>query len=148
MKMCAASRPALNLALLLVLAGCRASYDPRESPAQRAKLLTIPDEYRSRSNPVAPAPAALEEGRARFEEHCVLCHGSDGRGQTPLGRGMYPRTDDLGSPGVQRYSDGQLYWLISDGVRFSGMPAYRQKLGEDQIWKLVLHVRQFRRAAP
>jgi len=115
------------------------------TPDQRAKLLTIPDEYKSRANPLPANYGNLTEGRARFEQYCALCHGPDGKGTTLLGRSLYPPAADLTSPQVLKYTDGQLYWIISEGIRFSGMPATRAYSTEEQIWRLVLYLRQTQR---
>ena len=114
---------------------------------QRAKLLTIPDEYKNRANPLPANYGNLTEGRARFEQYCALCHGLDGKAATLLGRSLYPPAADLTLPQVSKYTDGQLYWIISEGIRFSGMPATRAYSTEEQIWRLVLHLRQLGGAA-
>lgn len=113
-----------------------------QTPDQRAKLLTIPDEYKNRSNPLPANYGNLTEGRARYQQYCALCHGVDGKGTTLLGRSLHPPAADLTSPQIAKYSDGQLYWIISEGIRFSGMPAARDYSTEEQIWRLVLVLRQ------
>lgn len=139
---------ALIVALLFTLAACRSrqtapgEFAPGQSPAERAKLLTIPDEYKARSNPLPATEANVAEGRARYEAHCADCHAPNGKGDTPLGRSLFPRAGDLTSPQTRRYSDGQLYWIISEGIRYSGMPEGRRLHSEDQIWKLVLYLRR------
>ncbi len=132
------------LVFLALLAGCggRTQTPPEWQPSERAKLLTIPDEYKNRSNALPVTEANLREGRARYEQYCALCHGLDGKGQTALGRSLYPRAGDLTPPQLRKYTDGQLYWIVSEGVRFSGMPAGRGLHTEEQIWKIVLYLRQ------
>ena len=138
-----------TLLVFALLAGCRGPGAPgplplEQQPSERAKLLTIPDEYKVRANPLPATDANLLEGRARYQEHCSLCHGPDGKGQTALGRNLYPRAGDLTSPKVQKYTDGQLFWILSEGVRFSGMPAGRGLHTEEQMWKMVLYIRRLR----
>lgn len=129
--------------------GCdrRAEAPAERQPDQRAKLLTIPDEYKSMTNPLPASSANLDEGRTRYEQYCPLCHGPDGKGATLLGRNLHPPASDLTSPQVQSYTDGQLYWIISEGIRFSGMPAGRTYSTEQQIWQVVLHLRRLPRPA-
>ena len=141
-----------TLLVLILLAGCGSPGPPaplplEQLPSERAKLLTIPDEYKVRSNPLPASEANLLEGRARYQEYCAVCHGPDGKGNTVLGRGLYPPAGDLTSPKAQIYTDGQLFWMVSEGVRFSGMPAGRAMHSEEQMWKIVLYLRQFRRHA-
>ncbi len=136
------------LVLALLAAGCRrsASEPPplEQSPAERAKLLTLPDEYRSMANPLPASERNVLEGRDRYLQYCAACHGADGRGNTLLGRNLYPPASDITAPRLEKYSDGQLFWIISEGVRFSGMPGGRAMHTEDQMWKLVMWVRQLR----
>jgi mono/diheme cytochrome c family protein len=129
----------------LLLAGCGGRTEPaaEQQPDQRAKLLTIPDEYKNKTNPLPASYGNLTEGRTRFEQYCALCHGVDGKGATLLGRTLYPPASDLTAPQMRRYSDGQLYWIAAEGIRFSGMPASRPYSTEEQIWRVVLHIRQF-----
>ena len=70
-----------------------------------------------------------------------MCHGTDGRGQVPQGRWMYPRAADLTSNQVQSYSDQELFWIVQNGIRFTGMPAFGQVETADHIWDLVNYVR-------
>jgi len=135
----------LVVAFIVGFAGCAREEVAVPTPDQRAKLLTIPDEYKNRANPLPANYGNLTEGRARFEQYCALCHGPDGKGTTLLGRSLYPPAGDLTLPQVLKYTDGQLYWIISEGIRFSGMPATRAYSTEEQIWRLVLHLRQIQR---
>lgn len=144
-----ARRPAAMLVALAMLAGCGSGgQPPGEPPDQRAKLLTIPDEYKILSNPLAATEANLNKGRARYEQYCAACHGPDGKADTALGLNLYPRASDLTSAHVQQHTDGQLYWIVSEGIRYSGMPAGRKLHSEDQIWQIVLYLRQLSGGVP
>jgi mono/diheme cytochrome c family protein len=87
-----------------------------------------------------------DSGGTRYDSECGICHGSDGRGQTPIGQWMYPRAADLTSERVQSFSDEELFWIIQNGIRFTGMPAFGKVETGDNIWTLVDHVRTLRRA--
>ncbi|HYM12519.1 MAG TPA: c-type cytochrome [Bryobacterales bacterium] len=110
--------------------------------------MVIPLEARSRPNPLAAAPAAAKEGLALYQQSCAVCHGSDGRSDTPIGRGLYPPALDLTSPHVKRWSDAELFWIIRNGIRLTGMPAWNGQLSDDQTWKTVLAVRELQKATP
>lgn len=130
------------LLALLALGGCGPSTRPSPSPPdQRVKLLAIPDEYRGLQNPLPPTATNLERGRQRYAESCVACHAADGSGKTALARALYPRPRDLKSPAVQAQSDGELFWIVAQGIRYSGMPAGHQQHSEEQMWQMVLHLR-------
>jgi mono/diheme cytochrome c family protein len=94
---------------------------------------------------VPPPPvetrASVEAGGSHYGLECGSCHGIDGRSQTPSGRWMYPRAADLTSEGVQSYSDQELYWIINNGIRFTGMPGFGKMEAPDHIWNLVKYVR-------
>jgi hypothetical protein len=94
---------------------------------------------------VPPRPvdtkASIETGVTHYGLDCGICHGTDGRAQTPSGRWMYPRATDLTSNEVQSYSDRELFWIIKNGIRFTGMPAYGKMETADNIWGLVNYVR-------
>ena len=74
----------------------------------------------------SPAITADETGaaRAHWADHCALCHGNDGRGDTPIGRALYPPSPDMRAAETQHLTDGQLYGIIENGVRLTGMPAW------------------------
>jgi mono/diheme cytochrome c family protein len=92
---------------------------------------------------VAPAADAssADNGSMLFGMDCDSCHGKDGRHPTENGRWMYPRVPDLGSAGVQSWSDAELFWIIKNGVRFSGMPGFAKMQNDKEIWDLVHYVR-------
>ena len=88
--------------------------------------------------------ASVASGSTLYSSECSLCHGSDGRTPTPTGRWMYPRAADLTSEQVQSYSDQELFWIIQNGIRFTGMPAFGKVETGDNIWNLVNYVRTLR----
>jgi mono/diheme cytochrome c family protein len=91
--------------------------------------------------PPADMKASLVEGDKLFGVECSECHGDSGRKPTDAGRWMYPRAADLASPEVQRYSDRELFWIVKNGVRLSGMPAFGRVESDEHIWDLVHFVR-------
>src|SRR5579859_2742827 len=93
--------------------------------ARHARRLAIPSGARDTANPVADSADAQREARRHFADHCAICHGNDGSGENPMGHGLYPKPPDLRGPRTQKLSDGELFWIIENGVRFTGMPANR-----------------------
>jgi cytochrome c6 len=91
---------------------------------------------------VAIAPIALAaDGAAVYKAKCAACHGTDGKGQSPMGKKMNLR--DLGSPEVQKQTDKELYDWTAIGK--GKMPAYKDKLSDQEIKALVSHMRAFAR---
>lgn len=80
-------------------------------------------------------------GEMTFGDQCAMCHGNDGRSPTAIGKGLYPRALDLGSPEVQQWSDAELFWIIKNGIRLSGMPGFGKSLSDGDIGNLVNYVR-------
>ena len=91
--------------------------------------------------PPANLQASIAEGDKRFGTECGACHGLSGRKPTDAGRWMYPRAADLASVEVQRYSDRELFWIIKNGIRLSGMPAFGKVEPDEHIWNLVHFLR-------
>jgi mono/diheme cytochrome c family protein len=91
--------------------------------------------------PPVDTRASVEAGGTHFELDCGICHGVDGRAQTAAGRWMYPRATDLTSKDVKSYSHQELFWIIKNGIRFTGMPAFGKVETADNIWGLVNYVR-------
>lgn len=92
--------------------------------------------------------ASIETGATHFGLDCTICHGVDGRAQTPSGQWMYPRAADLTSKRVQSYSDQELFWVINNGVRFTGMPAFGKIETPEHVWALVAYVRTLQTRNP
>jgi mono/diheme cytochrome c family protein len=120
---------------------------PKPGPFETSIATTAKDWYISRaarsSLPAAPENTAsrISAGETLFGMGCATCHGQDGRKPTPIGESMYPRVIDLGSPAVQRMSDGELFWVIKNGIRLSGMPGFAKVESDEQIWELAYYVR-------
>jgi mono/diheme cytochrome c family protein len=109
--------------------------------ARNARHLSIPANAREARNPVAGTAENLREARLHFADHCATCHGNDGGGDTLIGRGLYPKPPDLRGNETQKLSDGELFWIIENGVRFTGMPAFATPRAENDSWELVLFIR-------
>jgi mono/diheme cytochrome c family protein len=139
------SRLALLISMLvMVIAGCTADKKPSKvetTLANMAKDVVIPIEAENRINPLPASDVAVSDGRKLYLQSCAICHGTDGHGHTELGRGMYPPAMDLTSPHVQHWSDAEIFWIIQNGVRLTGMPSWKPTIGEDDTWKLVNFVR-------
>jgi mono/diheme cytochrome c family protein len=111
--------------------------------ARQIRRLAIPIEKRNAANPVPLNADILKEGRAHFADHCAVCHSNDGSGQTPVGKNVYPKAPDLRLTDTQSLSDGELFWVIHNGIRFTAMPAWGSGDPEKDIdsWKLVHFIR-------
>jgi mono/diheme cytochrome c family protein len=144
----------LIVGAVLVVAGFNLSAAP-EPGGWEGRLVTAGKHWMvsrsAREHPVAePAagPSSLDSGGMTFNGDCALCHGQDGKTPSDVGKGMYPRVPSLASPEVQQYSDAELFWIIQNGDRFTGMGAFGKSLTDSQIWDLVRFIRSLRETAP
>lgn len=114
--------------------------------ALKVRDWSIPKSARQAQNPEAATPENLAEARKHFADHCANCHGNDGRGGTDMGRNMYPPAPDMTLVETQNRSDGELYYIIENGVRFTGMPAWGAGgINDQETWRLVLYIRHLPR---
>lgn len=146
----------VGFALLLVIYGTwliRRGFSAKDEPsslervlARAARNLSIPGKAARLSNPLKPTSDNLQEAREIFMARCATCHGHDGKGRTDVGHNMYPKPPDLTLPRTQNLTDGQIHYIIENGVRLTGMPAWNNphNTQEDMSWKLVLFIRDLR----
>ena len=111
--------------------------------ARRMRSLATPRAERDAQNPVANSSEILAEAMAHYADHCALCHANDGSGETSIGQGLYPKPPDLRSAGTQGLTDGEMFYIIHNGVRLTGMPAFGRGSPEEDhdSWKLVHFIR-------
>jgi mono/diheme cytochrome c family protein len=126
--------------------GARPAASPLEAAlARRFRALSLPSGASQVQNPFASSPALLEEASRHFADHCASCHGNDGQGNTETGRNLYPPAPDMRLPATQQLSDGEIYYIIHNGVRWTGMPAWGEAGDDPDSWKLVLFIRHLPR---
>ncbi|HET7893017.1 MAG TPA: cytochrome c3 family protein [Candidatus Sulfotelmatobacter sp.] len=134
---------------LLVRRGFRATTAPSALEtlvARTLRGLSVPAVERSAKNPFAASSDSLQQGRELFVSQCAACHGIDGSGRTQPGLNLYPRVPDLRATSTQNLSDGEIHYIIENGVQLTGMPAWGNPHLESpgNSWKLVLFIRSLR----
>lgn len=133
----------------------RRGFSARDNPsametyvAKTVRRLSVPASERNAKNPFAPTPEVLSEARAHFADHCATCHGNDGSGKTQIGQNLYPKAPDMRLPATQNLTDGEIYYIIHNGIRLTGMPAWGAEGKGDDSWKLVLFIRHLPKLTP
>ena len=118
--------------------------------ARRVRNMAIERRASSLMNPVEYSGDVIADGRAHFADHCAVCHANDGSGNTTIGLGLWPKAPDMRLPQTQDLSDGELFWIIENGIRFTGMPAWSTgtKEGEAASWHLVHFLRRLPKLTP
>ena len=122
------------------LQGCTAGKQPSQEEtnlANAAKDVTIPLEAGRKQNPLPETDEIVSQGQEVFLGSCAQCHGADGRGDTTVGRNTAPPAMDLTSSHVQHWSEAELFWIVQNGVRLPGMPAWQSSISENDTWKLA-----------
>jgi mono/diheme cytochrome c family protein len=152
-----AKKIAVLVVILAVLAGVISfviwfsnhGFSAREKPswvetvlARQARKIATPAGVKEMKNPDSVTETSTAEAREHFVEHCSVCHGSTGRGDTLYGRNLYPKVPDLTQADTQQLTDGELFYIISNGVRFTGMPAFGGEDSPESIWALVSFIRR------
>ena len=127
------------------------AFSAREQPsflerwlANEARHFAMPSEAKKLKNPIAYSPEVLEEAWVHWADHCAYCHANNGSGDTEMGRNLYPKAPDMRNARTQQISDGELYYVIQNEVRLTGMPAWGSAGdgdGNQDSWKLVLFIR-------
>ena len=140
---------AQTLIAVIVLTRAR-GLSAREAPtsverwsARRARSAALPDGAKSRANPIRKTPDVLADARAHWADHCASCHANDGSGENTMGKHMYPPAPDMRKSGTQGLSDGELFYIIQNGIRITGMPGWGSGSSHDEedSWKLVHFIR-------
>jgi predicted CXXCH cytochrome family protein len=119
--------------------------------ARTVRNLGIPSRARNEKNPLPAAPGVLAEAEERFGERCANCHGNNGNGESNIGKNLYPKAPDLRLPATQHLTDGEIHYIIKNGVRLTGMPAWGNphiEQDDTDAWKLVLFVRSIAGLTP
>jgi mono/diheme cytochrome c family protein len=118
--------------------------------ARKLRHLAVPQAQRDAVNPVPATPGELAKARAHFADHCATCHANDGSGQTAIGRNVYPKAPDMRKAKTQSLTDGELFFIIHNGIRFTAMPAWgKGKPEEDRdSWGLVHFIRHLPKLTP
>lgn len=133
-----AMKIALSVALVVALLGgfafvglVRRGFSAHEEPSAIEALIArtlrgwaTPADLRGADNPLPPTDEVLAEARWHWADHCATCHGNDGKGETTLGRHLYPRAPDMTLARTQDLSDGELFAIIENGIRLTGMPGW------------------------
>ena len=133
--------------------GFSARERPSAAEAMAARMMrrmAVPRRAKNLVNPIYPSDEVFADARAHFADHCATCHANDGSGDTVIGRNLYPKAPDMRLDATQSLTDGELYAIIQDGIRLTGMPAWGKEGDEndEDSWKLVHLIRHFKDLTP
>jgi len=134
---------AVAVAAVFTFAGCKAG---KPGGIERSVITGIEHDVtiggKNDKNPAPDNADSIKEGAEHFQHHCQICHGLDGQNTgVPFAQKMEPPVADLSTKDVQEYTDGQLKWIIENGIGPSGMPGWKGILEDDEMWKMVRYIR-------
>ena len=150
----AAALSAIVAAGVLLLQTLRYGFSAKDEPSRIEEVMArtmrhyaTPSDLRGRRNPLPETPEVLAEAMGHFADHCAVCHGNDGKGQTAMGPNFYPKAPDMTLSETQAQSDGELFATIENGIRLTGMPGWGNGTAESAYgsWTLVHFIRHLPR---
>ncbi len=142
---------------LLLWSTLRRGFSAHDEPSSMEAALArtfrrwaTPADLRGEANPLPLTPQVLAEARAHWADHCAVCHGNGGRGKTDIGGHLYPRAPDMTLRATQSLSDGELFAIIENGIRLTGMPGWGNGTAESGYgsWSLVHFIRHLPKLTP
>ncbi len=130
-------------AVAIGLTGCKAT-----PPGKlETKIITSAEHHflvgnKEAKNPLPDTQQTRADGKEAYSHYCYVCHGTDGQNTgVPFIAHISPPIPSLASPDVQRYTDGQLKWILDNGIWPSGMPGSKGVLSDDELWSIVVFLR-------
>lgn len=92
-------------------------------------------------------PALLTDGLLLYDQHCAVCHGAPGVERAIIGRGLNPDPPRLATE-IREWSDAELYWIVANGLKMAGMPAFQPGLSDREVWATVALMRALPEITP
>jgi mono/diheme cytochrome c family protein len=120
------------------------NFIPTASAQEKRHHAHAPASAKQLKNPLTVTDKNIASGRALFNQHCASCHGTDGRAQTEMAAEMKVKPADLTSNVVHGLTPGEIYWVVTNGIKASEMPAFHTKMNEQERWQTVLYVQHLR----
>jgi mono/diheme cytochrome c family protein len=133
----------LVVLLGIVVIGCKADPPGKvETAVMNWTKHNILVHNKTQKNPQKDNAGTVSDGKEAFSHYCIACHGLDGQNTgVPFADRMSPPVPSLAGKEVQSYTDGQLKWIIDNGIWPSGMPGSKSILSDDEIWSIVRYLR-------
>jgi mono/diheme cytochrome c family protein len=126
----------------------RTSFPLEDAIGTNRVLAAVPAEYKRMENPLPSDSQTAAAGKTVFLSNCAVCHGADGKGDTPIGRNLYPPAADLAGERVIQMNDGEVAWIIKFGLSFVGMPSFKSELSDQEVWQTVVFIRSLEPGGP
>ena len=111
---------------------------------------TLDREAPTGPNPVAMTDDNVVTGIKLYGQHCAICHGTakGDASASPIAKGLYPPPPQLATDGVEGDPEGESFWKIKHGIRWTGMPSWKSALSDQQIWTIALFLKHMDKLPP
>jgi mono/diheme cytochrome c family protein len=135
------------VALLVAAIAMKATGSEVASAASvQARGWTLGEDAATKQNPLKADEKTLAAGKAVFKQKCQKCHGPGGLGDGPDADPDAAGDMDLTNPKrAERNTDGVVFYKVLNGRGNPKMPAFKDELGEEQIWQVVTYVQTLRK---
>lgn len=132
-----------RLAIILGLFGLIGALNGERGTAAHEghKHKNAPASAKKLKNPLAATEENIAQGRTLFNQHCASCHGEDGKAKTDVAAAMKRKPTDLTGKAMHGITDGEVYWVVTNGIKQRGMPAYKTKASDQERWQMTLYVK-------
>jgi thiosulfate dehydrogenase len=116
--------------------------------AKTSLRATMRREARGLNSPLPADDGNLAAGAALYVAHCQVCHGGADGAASAIAKGLTPNAPQLAKDGVEDDPEGTIYWKVAHGIRFTGMPSFRQSLSEREMWQIALFAKHMDKLPP
>ena len=130
-----------NFRLLILVSGLMMAFFAISFAHEGHKHPNAPASAKKLKNPLTASDETINQGRLLFKQNCARCHGEDGQAKTEAAATMKKKPTDLTAKAMHGITDGEIWWVITNGIKKSGMPAYKTKASELERWQMTLYVK-------
>ncbi|MGH9842682.1 MAG: c-type cytochrome [Blastocatellia bacterium] len=105
------------------------------------KHSNAPASAKKMKNPLKADDGTIAAGRTIFNKNCASCHGEDGKSKIDIAAAMKKKPTDLTAKEMSGITDGEIYWVVTNGIKKSGMPAFKLKAKDQERWQMTVYVK-------
>ncbi len=140
------TRKIFFLVLLILISGClqQGGAEVKPTPTLVPKKIVpvpYPEEAKTATNPIPATEESLAQGKAKYETFCSICHGKKGEARESVTREFEVDPSVLISDVVKKRTDGELFWVCSNGVNGTKMLPWKDVLSDEERWHVINYIR-------
>jgi len=116
--------------------------------AHTALAAALERDTKDLKNPIQASDENLIAGAHLYAENCAICHGAADAKPSNLAQGLNVQAPQLAKDGVEDDPEAASFWMVKHGIRFTAMPSFAATLQDEEIWKIVMFLKQMDRLPP